>query len=259
MVAAANDNVDSFSVTGFYVKDEISGDELLVDTGAFCSIYPATSLEKAHNDPDALTMVAANGSRITTHGYRTIPLKFFGRKYEWRFILANVRQPLLGADFLGHNKLLVDVSQKRLIDMESCSFFPLLLADRQTINACSPRASGIYSCLFDEFPQVFRGELKQVPGTAPKHGVVHHIKTNGPPVLECGEDGPIPDSRHLLSAFEIASPVGRRTGDNFSCRHGCATTKSGERKARKAKLEQLIFAAVSSFQPRMKSALINLV
>ena len=81
MAAAADDNTDLFSVTGFYVKDEFSGDKLLVDTGAFCSIYPATSLEKARNDPDAPIMIAVNGSQINTHGYRTISLKFFGRKY----------------------------------------------------------------------------------------------------------------------------------------------------------------------------------
>jgi len=46
---------------------------------------------------------------------------------------------------------------------------------------CKP-PPGRYHHLIAEFPAVFQPELKQVPGTAAKHGVLHHIKTTGPPV-----------------------------------------------------------------------------
>ena len=182
MAAASNDIVSSVSPSGFYVKDELTGNEFLVDTGAFCSIFPATSLDKTHIDPNIPNLVAANGSKIASYGFRLIPLKFMGRRFEWRFILADVRRPLLGADFLANYKLLIDVARKRLIDTESCSFFPLLVTNQQAVNECSPRATGLYAHLFEEYPEVFRAELKQNPGGAPKHGIVHHIKTNGPPV-----------------------------------------------------------------------------
>lgn len=170
------------SPPGFFVKDELTGNEFLVDTGAFCSIFPATSLDKTHTDPDVPVLVAANGSQITSYGFRNLSLKFMGRRFQWRFILADIRRPLLGADFLAHYKLLIDVARKRLIDTQSCSFSPLLVASEQAVNECSPRSTGRYAHLLEEFPEVFRAELKQTPGTVPKHGIVHHIKTNGPPV-----------------------------------------------------------------------------
>lgn len=41
---------------------------------------------------------------------RQFLLSFDGLRFRWKFALANVREPLLGADFLGHRNLLVDVA-----------------------------------------------------------------------------------------------------------------------------------------------------
>ena len=40
-----------------------------------------------------------------------------------------------------------------------------------------------YQHVLDSFRDVFRLQLKQQRGTAPKHGVYHHITTSGPPVF----------------------------------------------------------------------------
>ena len=38
------------------------------------------------------------------------------QRYVWQFIVADVTQPLLGADFLCSNTLMVDVKGQRLVD-----------------------------------------------------------------------------------------------------------------------------------------------
>ena len=37
------------------------------------------------------------------------------QKYSWRFIIADVTQPIMGADFLCSHSLLVDLANERLI------------------------------------------------------------------------------------------------------------------------------------------------
>jgi len=62
-------------------------------------------------------LYAANGSVIPTYG--TVMLKpdlGLRREFPWRFILADVLQPIIGADFLAHYHLLPDMKRKKLID-----------------------------------------------------------------------------------------------------------------------------------------------
>ena len=76
------------STLGFYITDELTGTRFLVDTGAFCSIYPASRHERHIIDTDPLCLTAANGSSITSHGTKDIQLRFAGHTYSWSFRLA---------------------------------------------------------------------------------------------------------------------------------------------------------------------------
>ena len=60
--------------------------------------------------------MAANGSSICIYGEHNIPLKFNKRHFQWTFTIAQVSQPLLGADFLRAYSLLVDLKGYHLID-----------------------------------------------------------------------------------------------------------------------------------------------
>ena len=91
-----------------YVKDDISGRCFLVDSGAFVSVFPASGLDTRSHRPSAL-LEAVNGSKIRTYGHKQITLSINGRKYAWQFLVADVTQPLLGADFLCSNTLMVNV------------------------------------------------------------------------------------------------------------------------------------------------------
>ena len=71
----------------------------MVNTGAAVSVLPR-SCANMTMDADSLPLVAANNSTITTYGTSKcifdIGLK---REYSWTFIVADVKQPILGADF----------------------------------------------------------------------------------------------------------------------------------------------------------------
>ena len=88
----------------------MTGTKYLVDTGAFCSVFPASRHETCTIATDPIRLTAANGSSIPSHGTRDIRLHFGGRTYTWNFRLAQVTQPLLSADFLAHHHLLVDIA-----------------------------------------------------------------------------------------------------------------------------------------------------
>jgi len=60
---------------------------------------------------------AANGSVIATYGTVTLQLNLgLRREFPWRFIIADVLQPIIGADFLAHYHLLPNMKKKKLID-----------------------------------------------------------------------------------------------------------------------------------------------
>ena len=149
----------------------------LIDSGADTSVYPASKNTKFKNTSQPF-LVAANGSPIGTYGKidHTILLDN-GRKFTHTFWLADVKKPILGADFFIRHKLSIDLANKRLIRSK----------DGRTTNleetyACVP---GICNVKTDQFKKLFL-EFKCIlqPNFAvqPKHKVQHHIITSGAPV-----------------------------------------------------------------------------
>ena len=95
--------------------DKNSKQQFLIDTGAEVSVFPAGRSDRWIKGD--VTLRAANNSFINTYGYKQFTLNFgLPRPLTWRFLVADVTQPIIGADFLLQHKLLVDLDQKRLID-----------------------------------------------------------------------------------------------------------------------------------------------
>ncbi|XP_064121811.1 uncharacterized protein LOC135226300 [Macrobrachium nipponense] len=115
-----------------------------------------------------------------TYGTRAHTIAFLGRTYTWPFVLADLRTPLLGADFLAHHGLLVDVALQHLLDTETCLSCSLARGPRAP-TICSILPHHRYTSLLQEFPNIFHPELHQVAGATPKNGVFHHIETKDPP------------------------------------------------------------------------------
>ena len=109
------------SAHGLFVKDQLSGRLFHVDTGAGLSVFPASDFDRARGPsrhPD-YSLFNASGIEIKTFGKRTMSLRFNSQVFTWKFILADVRGPLLRADFLSQHNLLVDVKGQRLIEADN--------------------------------------------------------------------------------------------------------------------------------------------
>lgn len=80
------------------------------------SIIPPSSTERKRPH-ESLTLQAVNSTPIVTYGTRSLTLDLGLRHtFRWVFILANVEKPILGADFLRHFNLSVDMKHTRLTD-----------------------------------------------------------------------------------------------------------------------------------------------
>ena len=97
----------------FTIKCEETGMEYLVDTGAARSLVPKSLLRGPHKISKE-TMRAANGSSIATYGLRNLPVHRAGTRYTWKFLVADVFMPIIGADFLSFYNLSVNVRDKTL-------------------------------------------------------------------------------------------------------------------------------------------------
>ena len=171
--------------TGLYASDEKTSIQYLVDTGACVSIIPASSAQRQFPDfKTSLTLTAANETSIPTYGTTTRTIQLNGCAYEWKFTLAQTSVPLLGADFLAHHGLMVDFKHGRLVDPEAIMAVQLQHNPVwQPVNTSHVNSTP-YQYVIDSFCDVFRPQLKQQRGTAPKHGVYHYITSQGKKFLE---------------------------------------------------------------------------
>ncbi|XP_037521495.1 uncharacterized protein LOC119398750 [Rhipicephalus sanguineus] len=97
----------------FLLTDRDSGLRFLVDTGAEVSVLTVGSTDC--RVPSAAHLQAVNNTTIATYGHRSLPLDLgLNRTFRWIFIVAAVKFAILGADFLRHFGLLVDVCNRRL-------------------------------------------------------------------------------------------------------------------------------------------------
>ena len=165
----------------FYVTDRSTGLRFLVDTGAEVSVIPPSRTDRKHIQTN-LHLQAANNTPIMTFGSRSLTLDLgLRRNFRWVFTIADVRHPILGADFLRSYNLLVDMRRRRLTDSltqlqvhgirsTTCSPSPSLLP-RQPTNE--------YEAILSDFSTVTHPSSMEQPV---KHSVTHHITTTGPPV-----------------------------------------------------------------------------
>ena len=146
----------------FHVTDKVTGTRFLVDTGSEVSVLPPSFTDRKH-PPDKLTLTAVNHTPISTYGTRSLTLNLgLRRSFPWIFIIADVQKPIIGADFLRHFGLMVNMRQCQLTDASthlrvqgilssdtspspsilppnSGNPFHAILADSQMLHKCAPR------------------------------------------------------------------------------------------------------------------------
>ena len=165
----------------FFVTDTHTNTRFLVDTGSEVSVIPPTPADRRRS-PDPRTLTAVNNTSIRTYGQRSLTLNLgLRRSLPWIFVIADVQKPILGADFLRHYGLMVDMHKYKLID--TCTHLQVqgILSSgySPSPSLCCCDTSNPYLALLSEFPT-----LTQVtaPDTPVRHDVCHHIETTGPPV-----------------------------------------------------------------------------
>jgi cleavage and polyadenylation specificity factor subunit 1 len=98
-----------------FVKDPLTKLSFLIDTGADVSVIPPT---RKHLPVDReVQLFAANGTTINTYGMKDLAISLgLCRSFRWRFIVAEVKYPVLGADFLNKHGIMPDIKNRRILD-----------------------------------------------------------------------------------------------------------------------------------------------
>lgn len=195
--AVAGANVDELFAYRLFIKDESSGLHFLVDTGANVSVLPVRPSDKRDHSPDNY-LYAANKTPIPTYGERTITLDLgMRRPYSWTFVIAAVSRPIIGADFLHHHDLLVDLRGRKIIDRETNMHVrgyltPLSEGSIRTIDDSKP-----YHNQLARFPDITRPTLPKICHSE----VEHHIETTGAPVY--AKARPLPPHKYKAAKEEF--------------------------------------------------------
>ena len=172
-----------------HVYDRKSDIKFLVDSGSIISLLPRSHATRK-TSPEILKLTAANGSCINTYGQHVLTLDLgLRRAFPWAFVVADIKSDIIGADFLAHYGLAVDLKRRRIAD-QTTPCYTESVAHRAAvygINVASPSPS-----TDGHIPQPLKdliakySELLQ-PSSAPSGGpsaaVQNYIVTIGPPVF----------------------------------------------------------------------------
>ncbi|XP_057335044.1 uncharacterized protein LOC130673848 [Microplitis mediator] len=166
---------DSFASSNrLFVVDLTTNTQYLVDSGSDLSVYPYVRV-KCKPTPVGYQLYAANDSLIGTYGCITLSLNLgLRQEFAWRFIIADVTKPIIGADFLSHFNLLIDLNHKQLRDDSTAlqTRMNSICSDAKCIKLIE--GNTVYHQLLSNNPAIT---------SAKKHSTWHHIKTTpGPPV-----------------------------------------------------------------------------
>ena len=163
-----------------HVIDKREGHKWLVDGGALLSIIPPTTAQRCRG-PNGLGLCAANGTKIDCYGSVMKTLVIGEREFTFSFTIANVRQRILGADFLAEFYLAPNHRDGSLIDLDTLDTIPATFAHGIKSNPVSfiNEINDPYYKLLDSFPEILTPSFTPVEV---KHGVHHHIPTEGFPI-----------------------------------------------------------------------------
>jgi len=180
-----------------FVTDVRSGKRFLIDSGAEISVIPPGNSPRRSSD---IVLNAANGTRIATYGPRELHLNLgLAREFVWTFETADVARPIIGADFLHHFGLLVDVRRKRLIDRSTS----------KCVKAISVVDTDVDAIKVVPLPQKWSDMLKSFPSVTREspvpdkflHRIEHELHTTGPPLFS--RPRRLPPDRHHVARQEF--------------------------------------------------------
>lgn len=162
------------------ISDRKDGVAYLIDTGADISVIPRRMVKGTLSRTD-VQLFAANNTVINTYGNRTRTLDLgLRRPFRWQFVVADVMQPIIGADFLAHHGILPDLKNRRLVDERT-----LLSTEARLTTGKQATVATIYEgCKVKELLRKYVEITRPTALEKTVHEVEHHIITNGPPAAE---------------------------------------------------------------------------
>ncbi|GFY13471.1 retrovirus-related Pol polyprotein from transposon 297 [Trichonephila clavipes] len=162
-----------------FLLDRKSGQKFLIDSGSeICVIPPSPTMNKSPQSN--FSLFAANNTKIPAYGMVRKELNLgLRRPFIWTFIIADVLSPIIGADFLKHFNLLIDLKKKRLVDVETSLFTSCVFSNIVQPSILTVDANISFKNILSEYPDLSNPSLISKSAS---HGTVHHIITTGPPV-----------------------------------------------------------------------------
>ncbi|GBM89708.1 Transposon Ty3-I Gag-Pol polyprotein, partial [Araneus ventricosus] len=160
-------------------RPDVDGGRL--DTGADISVVPPSSAERC-KPKSLLNLLAANGTKINTYGTRNLSLNIGLRRiFPWSFIIADVSRPILGADFLTHYGIIIDLKSKCLKDQQTTLTSTGKISTDNTPSITALKLSLNFNDLIREYNDIF-DDVERSPIKVQSHNVTHVIQAKGPPV-----------------------------------------------------------------------------
>ena len=153
--------------------DSLSNIKFLIDTGADVSIVPATASQRTL--PPILHLYAANSTKIPVYSNRTLQVTSTSAIHS----SGHTTLEILGADFLRHFNLLVDIKGRRLVDPLTSISSTAQPVPGDSTHLAVIHKSHQFADLLKSFPTLTQPYSASVPV---KHHVTHDIETFGPPV-----------------------------------------------------------------------------
>ncbi|CAE1271169.1 unnamed protein product [Acanthosepion pharaonis] len=142
---------------------------LLLDTGAAISVIPPTN--RSALKPTPFQLRAANGFTIETYGNKELTLNInLRRGFKWSFTVADVRTPLLGADFLVHYNPAVHMKMRTLSDNTASIKITWIPSSFNTtrISVATQHDPRYVEILRRPFTQELRHKMAQLKYTPPR-------------------------------------------------------------------------------------------
>ncbi|GBM50954.1 hypothetical protein AVEN_114607-1 [Araneus ventricosus] len=149
----------------------ITGSEFLVDTGSAVSVLPILGSK--------IVLHAGNGTKFNAFSTKLITLNLgLKQMFQCPFILESFSKPILGADFLEHYNLLVDMKRKKLLDGTSADGLENPISANESMYVATVQGDSPFVKLLLKFSDIsYPSQLK------PDHNTEHYIETRGPPVF----------------------------------------------------------------------------
>jgi hypothetical protein len=163
-----------------FVTNKSSKQRFPIDTGSDLCVFPRKLIPQRRERVN-YDLCTANGTTIHTYGWLPLSLNLgLRQEFTWRFVVADVAQPLIRANFLSHFGLLVDCRNNRLLDGVMSLSAPAQAASLPVPSVKVISGGTSVDTLLSEFPDITRPTGVQCEMC---HNTVHHIRTTpGPPV-----------------------------------------------------------------------------